>query len=217
VIDSFTMMLPTLLAGFDYVRKNPFALVTVAREAARMRMVVPLELVRWGLGKIRSNKISEIHVNAQPPGIGVGMNVSVMGAQLRVAGVVRIDEIMIGPGILRIELRLNNLSVQPLDANAGGPIQALLASGAIDLAKPGNLMSFLPKKPAMIAEADGDRFVLDLMRVGSLERNTRLQKILGLISPVLSIREVETAGDDLLIGLRVTPTGLPMALAALRM
>ncbi len=212
------MPLPTaaLRAGLDYVRKNPFAFVTVVREAVRMRVVVPLDVVRWGLGKIRSSKLSELSVSAQPPGLGLGMVVSVMGSRLRVGGTLRIDEIRVGPGTLQVELRLHDLSVAPVDGPAG-PIQALLSSGAIDLTKPGNLVSFLPKRPELIAEAEGDRFVLDLMRVRKLADNPRVQKILGLVSPVLSIREVETGGDDLLVGLRVRPTGLPMAIAALRM
>jgi len=212
------MALPTaaLLAGFDYVRRNPLAIVTVAREAARLRLVVPLDVVRWGLSRIRSKKLSDFSVSAQPPGLGLGLTVNVMGSRVRVGGVVRIDEITLGPGILRVALRLRGLTVDPLEGAAGGPIQALLASGAIDLSRPGNLMSFLPTRPEVIAEADGDRFVLDLMRLRSLADNTRLQRILALVTPVVSIRDLESGGDDLFIGLRVRLTGVAIAIASLR-
>jgi hypothetical protein len=206
----------TLLAGFDYVRRNPLSLVTAAREAARLRLAVPLDLLRWGLGRIRSGKVSDFAVSAQPPGLGLGTTVSVMGQRLRVAATLRIEEITVGPGTLRTTLRVQGLTVDPLDG-AGGPVAALLSSGAIDLKKPGNLMGFLPQRPAMIVEAEDDRFVLDLLQIRALERNTRLQKILGLVSPVVSIREVETSGDELIVGLRVTPGGLPLAIAQLRM
>jgi hypothetical protein len=211
------MVTTALRASFDYVRRNPLALVTVAREAARMRLVVPLDAVRWGLGKIRSDKLTEVAVHAEGPGLGFSLVVAVMGNKLRVGGTVRIDEITAGPGTLRVEMRLHDLAVKPLDAAAGGPIQALLSSGAIDLSKPGNLVSFLPKRPAILAEAEGDRFVLDLTQLRKLSENARVQKILGLITPVLAIREVEAVGDDLIIGLRVSPLGLPAALASLRM
>jgi hypothetical protein len=204
-----------LRAGFDYVRRNPFALVTVARHAARLRLVVPLDVVRWGLGKIRSDKLSELAVSARPPGLGLELVANVMGNRLRVGGTLHIDEITVGPGTLRAEVRLRDLSLTQ-EGGAGGPLQALLASGAIDLKKPGNLVAFLPERPALLVEADGDRFVLDLMQVRALARNQRLQRLLGLISPVVSIRDVDSDGDDLLIGLRITPTGLPVALASLR-
>ena len=71
-------------------------------------------------------------MHAEGPGLGFSLVADAMGNKLRVGGTVRIDEITAGPGTLRVELRLNDLSVKPMDAAAGGPIQALLASGAID-------------------------------------------------------------------------------------
>lgn len=206
-----------LLAGFEYVRRNPLSVVTVARHAARMRAVVPLDVVRWGLSRIKNEMVSDFSVSAQPPGLGLGVTVNVMGNRLRVGAVLHIDEIQVGKGLLRVEVRVKGLTVDALDGNGGGPIQALLSSGAIDLNKPGKLLAFLPKRPALLVEADDDRFVLDLMQIRALAKNPMLARMAGLISPVLSIRDVATAGDDLLIGVRITPSGLPSALASLRM
>ncbi len=206
---------PLLRAGFDYVRRNPLSLVTFARQAARLRAVVPLDVVRWGLGKVSLDRVSDFSVSSRDGGLGIALTVNVMGARLRVSGVVHVSEIVAGHGLLRLDLRLADLKVDPVDGPAG-PIQALLASGAIDLKKPGNLVGMLPMKPAILVEAEGDRIVLDLMRLRKLARNAGLQRALGAISPVLSIRDVETKGDDLLIGLRVRPTGLPLSIAALR-
>ncbi len=208
------MAMPTALrAGLDYVRKNPFSIFTAARQAARLRLTIPLDLLRWAVGKIPPGKVSDLAIAGAPPGIGVGLTVSVMGSQLRVGGVVKIDEITVGPGTLRVELRVHELAVKAVDG-AASPITQML--GAVDLGKPGNLVSFLPKKPAMLVEAKDDRFVLDLMKLRKLGDNAKLQRALGLIAPVLSIRDVEVEGDDLLIGLRIRPTGLPRARAALR-
>lgn len=205
-----------LRAGFDYVRRNPLSLLTVAREAARLRLVVPLELLRWGLGRIRSDKVGDFTVASDAPGIGIGLKASVMGASLRVGGTVTIDEVQIAPDTLRIALRLTGLSLDPVDPASAGPIKALLSSGAIDLSKPGNLVAFLPKKPALLVDADGDRLVLDLMKLRSLRDNPKVARVLGLLAPVLSIRELETQGDDLMVGLKIHPAGLPILLAALR-
>jgi hypothetical protein len=204
-----------LRASFDYVRRNPLALVTVAREAAHQRVAIPLDIVRWGLGRIRSSKVSDFSVSSQAPGLGIGLTVDVMGSRLRVGAVVHIDQIDIGPGTLRVTLRLTGLSLDAL-GGAAGPIQGLLASGAIDLTKPGNLVGFLPKKPPFLVEAEGDRFVLDLMQVPALAKNPRVQKIVGAISPVLSIRDVASHDDAIFVGLRIRPTGLPFMIAALR-
>ena len=145
-------MSSVLRAGLGYFTKDPRTIVSAAREAARLRFTIPLDVVRVGLAKIRSKAVSDFSVAAEEPGLRLGLVASLMGNQLRVGAVLLIDEIMLGPSLLRVALRVNGLTVEP-QGNVAGPISALLASGAIDLAKPGNLMGFLPKKPAMIAEA----------------------------------------------------------------
>ena len=92
----------------------------------------------------------------------------------------------------------------------------LIKSGALDLSKPGNLVKFIPKKPAAVVEAEGDRIVIDLMKVPKLANDKRLKKILSILSPVLGIRSIETDRDHLWIKLRATPAGLPEALGKLR-
>ncbi|MEO6954367.1 MAG: hypothetical protein ABI321_21395 [Polyangia bacterium] len=204
-----------LLAGFDYVRRNPFALVAAAKNAAQLRLTVPLDVVRWGLGKIRSKAVGDFAVSSSPPGLLLELTASAMGAKVGIKAVITIEELTLGPGLFRVSLRVTNLAIEPQGA-AGGPIQALLASGAIDLSKPGNLLGFLPTKPAIVVEADGDRFVLDLLQVKSLRENAMLLRALTLVTPVLTIRDVLTEHDALLIGLRVRPSGLPLVLASLR-
>lgn len=204
-----------LRAGLAYVRRNPLTLITAAREAARLRLTVPLDLVRWGLGRIKSDKVGDFSVAASPPGIEIGLLAQVMGNGIRVGGVVRIDEVTFDAEALRVAIRLNGLRVEPTSSGPG-PIQALLASGAIDLSKPGNLVTFLPKRPPMLIEAEGDRLVFDLLRVPALARNTKLRRALSLLAPVLSVRDVVTQGDELMVGLRVSPSGLPLLFSALR-
>ena len=205
-----------LIAGFDYVRRNPFALVAAAKNAAQLRVTVPLDVVRWGLGKVRSEVVGDFVVSSAPPGVAIEMTANAMGTKVGVKAVVTIEEITLGPDLFRVSLRVTDLAVAPQGEEAGGPIQSLLASGAIDLSKPGNLLSFLPKKPSLIAESEGNHFVLDLLQLAGLRDNAKLRRALTLVTPVLTIREVLTEDDALLVGLRVRPSGLPLVLASLR-
>ena len=204
-----------LRASFDYVRRNPLSLISAVREAARLRLTVPLDLVRWGLGRIKSDKVGDFTVAASPPGIEIGLVAQVMGNGIRVGGVVTIDEVAFTAESLRLAIRLNGLRVEPTSSGSG-PIQALLASGAIDLSKPGNLVTFLPKRPAMLVEAEGDRLVFDLLKIPALAKNATLRRALGALAPVLSVREAVVQGDELLVGLRISPSGLPLLFSALR-
>ena len=54
------------------------------------------------------------------------------------------------------------------------------------------------------------------MKVPKLANDPKVRKLLGLISPVLGIRAIETDRDHLYIKLRATPAGLPEALGKLR-
>jgi len=208
-------MTSVLRAGLGYFTKDPRTIVSAAREAARLRFTIPLDVIRVALAKIRSKAVSDFSVAGEEPGLRLGLVASVMGNKLRVGALLLVDEITLGPSLLRVALRVHGLTVEP-QGNVAGPISALLASGAIDLAKPGNLMGFLPKKPAMIADARDDRFELDLLQIPSLRDNPRVQKALTMLTPVLAIRDVQTRGDALLVGVRIHASGLPLLLAALR-
>ena len=73
-----------------------------------------------------------------------------------------------------------------------------------------------PLDRALLALPDGDRIVLDLMKVPKLARDPRVRKVLSIISPVLGIRAIETDRDHLYVKLRATPAGLPEAIGKLR-
>ena len=91
-----------------------------------------------------------------------------------------------------------------------------MKSGALDLSKPGNLVKFIPKRPAAIVEAHDDRIVIDLMKIPQIGNNPRVRRALSIITPLVGIRAIETDGDHLYVALRATPAGLGQAIAALR-
>jgi hypothetical protein len=123
--------------------------------------------------------------------------------------------VTLGADTLRIGVRLNEVKLA-LIGESESPIATLIKSGALDLSKPGNLIKFIPKRPPMIVEAEGDRVVIDLLLVPQIANNLRVRRILSILAPVLGIRAIETDGDNLYVSLRATPSGLRQALVALR-
>jgi hypothetical protein len=116
---------------------------------------------------------------------------------------------------VRVGVRLRDVKLD-LAQDSDSPVATLIKSGALDLSKPGNLVKFVPKKPPAIVEAEGDRIVLDLMKVPKLGNDERIRKILGIIAPVLGIRSIETDRDHLYVKLRATPMGLLEAVNKIR-
>jgi hypothetical protein len=137
-----------------------------------------------------------------------------MGTPVRASGAIRIDEVTVSADSIRVGVRLNDLELTLL-GESESPLATLIKSGALDLSKPGNLVKVLPKRPAAIVDAGGDRIVVDLLRVPALAKNLRLRRILGVVAPILGIRGVETDGEHIYVTLRATPGGIREALSAL--
>jgi hypothetical protein len=210
--------LAVLRAGFDYLKRNPTELFTVARHAAGFRAVVPLDALRWFVANSPPNKKApqDVVIGEKPPSITFGATIDLMGTKVRANAAIRIDELRLSPEELRISVRLSDVKMEVIGQGGDSPVAALLKSGALDLSKPGNLANFMPKRPPALVEAKDDRLVLDLMKVPKIADNPKVKTILGVITPVLVIRDITVAEDHIQISWRPRITGLAEALSALR-
>jgi len=206
-----------LNAAVDYVRKNPDELFKAVVNAAGLRFGVPLAALQWvsSQAKLPRRAPKDIDIGSAPPAIRVSLSVDAMGTPVRATGAIRVDEIELSPESLRIGLRLSDVSLALIGAS-DSPVATLIKSGALDLSKPGNLLKFLPRRSPAIVEAEGDRIVVDLMKIASVAKIARLKFALAIVTPIFSVRAVETDRDHLYVALRATPRGLPRAIAALR-
>ena len=163
-----------LRAGAAYLRRNPAELFTVVRGAAGFKVVVPIDALRWVLGKVVRGKRAprELTLGTSPPSLHIGALVEVMGNGLRAGADITIDELTVSTTALRVDLRISNLVLQA--ENPASPMAQMVK--AIDVTKVANLLSFIPKRPAALVEADGNRIVLDLLRVEKLAANPTLRR-----------------------------------------
>jgi hypothetical protein len=208
--------LKVLRAGIDYLRRNPTELIYVARHAAGLKVVLPLDALRWLSDQSSGGKRApkDVVIGGKPPAITVAATLNLMGTALRAGASIKFEELRLGPDELRIVLRVSDVTMEAL-GDANSPLAALLKSGALDLSKPGNLANMLPKPPALV-EARDDILVLDLMKVPKLAENARLRRLLGVVTPVFEIRDVRVADDHLILSWRPRPAGVLSAVAALR-
>lgn len=205
-----------LSAAVGYVRKNPDEVVRQAVHATGLSFGVPLATLRWFAGNIKGKKApKEVEITSTPPALRFSAVVDAMGTPVRAAASIKIDEVTISEESVRIGVRLRDVKLTLAGASES-PVATLIQSGALDLSKPGNLVKFIPKKPPAVVEAEGDRIVIDLMKVPKLANDRRVKRILGVLSPVLGIRAIETDRDHLWVKLRATPAGLPEAIGKIR-
>jgi hypothetical protein len=206
-----------LNAAVDYVRRNPDEIVRAAVNAAGLRFGVPLAALRWlsSQAKLGKKAPKDIEIGSAPPALRLSASVDAMGTPVRASAAIKVDEIELSNESLRVGVRLSDVKLSLL-GESDAPIAMLIKSGALDLSKPGNLVKFVPKRPAAIVEADGDHIVVDLMKVPKLADNGRLRRLLSVVTPLVGIRAIETDRDHLYVALRATPRGLRRALEAIR-
>lgn len=212
------MFSPTAMikAAVGYVRKNPDEVVRAAVNATGLRFGVPLATLRWFAGQVKGKSApKEVEITAAPPALRFSAVLDAMGTNVRASAAIKIDEVSISEEAVRIGVRLRDVKLA-LVGDSDSPIATLIKSGALDLSKPGNLVKFVPKKPPAIVEAEGDRIVLDLLKVPKLASDARVKRLLGVLAPVLGIRSIETDRDHLYVKLRASPAGLLEAVGKLR-
>jgi hypothetical protein len=157
---------------------------------------------------------TDVIVEAVPPGIRLGATLELMGAKLRVSSLVYVEGVRLSSEELRFELRFNEAEIRLLDESSS-PLAALIRSGALDLTKLGNLIAVMPRRPALLVEAKGDRVVIDLKRHPALSTQ-RAEMLLRLITPIVTITEVGTDAEHLDVKLGLFEEGLRAAIDAFR-
>lgn len=212
-MDVNVIALGALQDGFLYLVNHPSFLLRAVLHAAQLRIGIPLDALRWLAERLLTGPKAprDVTLQAAPPALGVAMSVCIMDTPLRISFELHVEELRAQEPHLLLTLRVRELAIQ---APPGSPAAQMIS--AMDLSKPGNLMAFMPRRPSFLVEARDDRFVLDLMKLPMLAQHKALQRALFALAEVISVREVRTEGELLLVALRATPLGVPAALARIR-
>jgi hypothetical protein len=206
-----------LNAARTYLQHHPEEIVRALRGALGLRIGVPLDALRYFAKEASGSKKAprDIEIESAPPGLRVALTVEAAGSTLRVSQIVYVEEVLVTADEVRVALRISDLSLKVLEGFQT-PVAALVQSGALDLSKPGNLVAFFPKKPAMIVDSKDDRIVLDILKLPKVADNRRVRRALAITTPVLGVRAIRSKDDHLDVYLRATLSGIPSAFAAAR-
>jgi hypothetical protein len=150
-----------------------------------------------------------------PPGLRLAGNVDLMDTPIRAGAVVYVERVVFNDEELTVALRLEEVSLK-LNGDSDTPIAALIKSGALDLSNPGTLVNFMPNRSPVLAEANGNRIVLDLMRDRSIGRNPLVRRAVSLLTSFVTLHGVETDTKHVDIAFRALPTGLGGAFRSVR-
>lgn len=205
-----------LNAAKDYLKQHPEELVRALRGALGLRIGLPLDSLRYLARELAGGgKIRDVVIDSAPPGVRISLTADAVGSTLRASLVLYIEEVHVGTDEIRLGTRIAEMSLKVLEGFQT-PVAALVQSGALDLSKPGNLVAFIPKKPAAIVDAKDDRVVVDLMRVPKLAENPKVKRLLAIATPVLGVRAIRSKDDHIDLYLKAMLSGLGDAVTAAR-
>lgn len=202
-------------ASADYLTRRPALLWSLVKNAAGLRIAIPLDALRWLIGKTVRGKRAPKHLGlfAADRAVGVEIEGEVMSNQFAGSLLVHIEEVRLTPDEVRFALRLSDVKMQALGGEMS-PLGMLLKS--MDLTKPATLLNFIPSRPPALVEAAADKLVLDLLRTPSLANNPKARRVISTLAALFEVVGLYTEDDNLVLALRTKPAGLPSALAALR-
>ncbi len=186
------------------------------RNALGLRIGVPIVALRW-LGKQveKTGKVQNLKIDSVPPGIKLSADLELMNTPIRASAVVYIDRVVFNEEELTVALRLENVSLK-LNGEAETPVAALIKSGALDLSSPGTLVGFMPDRNPVIAEANDNRIVLDLMRDPKIGRNPLVRNIVAVLTSFVTLQGISTDESHLDVAFRALPAGVRGAARSLR-
>ncbi len=207
--------LELLAPVWAYFTEHPNELVRIARAAAARKVGVPLGLVRaFAKHRAGGRLPNDLELEAVPPGIRVRGSLELMGAKLRASAIVFVEEVRLEADRATLTLRFSEVGLTLLNQSTS-PLAALIQSGALDLTKLGNLVAVMPRRPAFVVEARGDRVTLDLKRLPALSGELT-RRVLELVTPVVTVTGIATDPDHLDIEFGVFQQGFAAAVAAWR-
>ena len=199
-----------------YLRSNPEEVGRAVRNALGLRFGVPLAALRWlGQQAERSGKVEDFQIDPVPPGLRLAGNVDLMNTPIRAGAIIYVERVVFNDEQLTVALRLENVSLK-LNGESQSPIAALIKSGALDLSNPGTLVNFMPNRSPILAEANGNRIVLDLMRDPKIGNNPLVRRAVSLLTSFVTLHGVETDTKHLDIAFRALPVGLGGAVKSVR-
>lgn len=202
-------------AAGNYLRRNPQEILRALSNLIGLRIGVPIDALRWLLERVaKSGKVLDPVLTEVPPGIRITATIDLMKTPVRASAVVYIDSMTITPAQIRIETRLEEIWME-VQGDSQTPVAALIRSGALDLSKPGNLAKYMPLPPVVV-EARDNRIAIDLMKDPKIASNPMVQRLLPLVTPVITASGMSTDDDHLDVRFRPLPEGFLPAASAIQ-
>jgi hypothetical protein len=199
-----------------YLRRHPEEVLRAAKNAATFKLGVPVKALLWLVRELGGSKVPhDLFLQARAPGIYARASFEMMKTPLRGGANIIVQSVNIGDDSILVDLRFEDITLEVTDPQAGTPVAALLQSGALDLSRPGDLLSYMPKRPQLLVAAKGNILTLDLMKHPQLSKE-RARRLVSVLVPLVGVESIRTDGEHLDVAFSALPGGPGEVLAKIR-
>jgi hypothetical protein len=185
-------------------RVEPGQAVRLLMQALGGRISIPLSVIRGRLAEL-SEKVA-LEIEAESPGLRVRGEAHALGAPIDFSARVDAEGVHVEGEQRTIRIRLSDVELSTTE-DAPGPLADAIRNGMIDTGNPATLIGNMMTLPDMIVKAEGQDVVIDLMRVGAIERDEMLRAAFAAATSYLCVTGIRIAGDSIELRLGLLPGG----------
>ena len=185
-------------------RLAPGQALRLLMQALGGRVSIPLSLIRSRLAKL-SEKVA-LEIEAESPGLRVRGEAHALGAPIDFSARVDAEGVHVEGEHRTIRIRLSDVELSTTK-DAPGPLADAIRNGMIDTGNPATLIGNMMTLPDMIVKAEGQDVVIDLMRVGAIERDEMLRAAFAAATSYLCVTGIQIADDAIELRLGLLPGG----------
>lgn len=202
-------------AAAGYLQRNPEEVGRFVRSSLGLRFGVPIAAFRWLIENLVKDVAAlDPEITAVPPGLRVGVTFEKMETRIRFTATLFVNRIDVSADQILVELRLEGVHLRVMSEKRT-ILSALINSGALNISQIGDLVGELPGLPPVIATANGNRMVFDVLRSPRLD-NDVVRSLVAVWSSLITVDGVQTDSDHLDLVFRALPRGVRAPASAVR-
>lgn len=202
-----------LRAARDYLREHKELPWAALAGLCKGRVLVPLAVLQWFVdqGLQGSPVLQTLNLSSSAPHLRISGVIKAMGLLLELDTTLRFDNIRLEDGNFVVELRIEQWKCK---APGSGAMSMLLSM--VDFLQPGDLMKYLPEKPAPLVFAEENKLVWDFSLLPVFRQRPTLYRWLSAFFEVLTVRSIRFGKRTLVCQWQFRPERIPFALRHIR-
>ncbi len=210
-MDYVALGIEGIKGGLRFCLRFPHLLLLGITQSLQKRLLLPIDVVRFlikaNLASHPSLPLKKIQIFSDFKGLRTRLSIELMETLLHLEGTLTFRGVKWSPEQFLLSVEVSNISVQAPETS---PLASMISS--IDLSNVEALLPWLSSTPAYLVGIKKNVITLDLFKLPLKGRWTKLTRIFGALSFVLSVSKIRVGSQVIVIQFKTHLEGLRAAL-----